>query len=42
LLQPIGNLPGLLGRFQVVRLERVDGSQDSQNFAGPEGFRVWE
>ena len=42
LLQPIGDLPGLLGRFQVIRLEGVDGSQDSQSFAGPEDFRDWE
>ena len=40
--QPIGNLPGLLGRFQEVRLEGVDGSQDSQGFAGPEDSRIWE
>lgn len=42
LFQPIGDLPGLLGRFQVIRLEGVDGSQDSQSFAGPEDFRAWE
>ena len=42
LFQPIGDLPGLLGRFQVIRLEGVDGSKDSQSFAGPEDFRAWE
>jgi len=42
LLQPIGYLPGLLGRFQAIRLEGFDGSQDSQSVAGLEDFRAWE
>ena len=42
LFQPIRNLPGLPGRFQMVRLEGVDSSKDFQSFAGPECFRVWE
>jgi hypothetical protein len=42
LFQPIGNLPGLLGRFQMGRLEGVNGSQDSQSFAGLDDTRAWE
>ena len=40
--QPVGNLPGLLRRFRMVRLKGIDGSQDSQGFAGPEGLRIAE
>jgi hypothetical protein len=42
LLQTIGNLPGLPGRFPKVRLEGIDNSQNFQGFAGLEGFRIWE